>query len=339
MTLSDRELLVLADLYRLRAAPLGHLAELHADDGDRKKGYALIRRLAQKGLVRIKTVAWDRRQRCVVLTEDGYWIGADAAGLDPVGAYRRPNRLETKRLVKASEFYCAAVRAGLPREHILGRRQLLGELGLQPRDVPLMSWLVDGAGGRWGVHILWKRRNAPALERGIFAVSSLKVPYHAAVYMTVDAFRRARDKYVQGAPSSGLHLFTPEVVPRWAAWVAEGKGVEEDLGPTLLGLFPGALILPPPWDSPAACLVRHERDWLVVDMRFNRVGAVWPVARRARAGLEGSGWGQEVLFVFADRHQLFSWARRLGDWAWAAVEGAPELYRICEGKPVPGREA
>jgi DNA-binding MarR family transcriptional regulator len=336
---SEIEAELLGDLYRLKALAMRQVVERHSGDLGERALYSLVDRLAEKGFVRVRTAGWDKRIRYVVLTADGHALASEIAENGPPEDYRSPKEANVKRLLLANAFYIRAVKAGLSPEKILGRRELLEKLRVAPRDVPCLMWLAD-VGAGWAVHIPWKRRYRTAVDREIARMSTVKVQHHVIAYETEAAFNRDRARYVKTAPSSSLYLLPPDQVARWAAWLARSPRWTEDVGRMVGAAFPDAALLPPPPDSPGACLMRRNKDTLVVDMRFNRVGAVPLLARLIQSGFERRGWGSGVLLVFADLPQLKNWARHLGDWAWAVLEAEPGvLYRIAGGRPVVARRA
>lgn len=330
---------LLSDLYRLKVLAMRQVVERYSGDLGERALYSLVDRLAEKGLVRVRIAGWDKRVRYVVLTAEGYALASEITGDGVPQDYRSPKEADARRLLLANAFYIRAVKAGLNPERILGRRELLEKLQVQPRDAPCLMWLVN-VGSGWAVHIPWKKRYRAAIDREIGTMPVFKVEHHVIAYEAEAAFNRDRARYAKSAPSGSLYLLTPDLVARWAAWLAKGPRWTEDVGRTVSAAFPDAALLPPPPDSPGACLMRRNKDTLVVDMRFNRVGVVPLLNRAVQSGLERRGWGSGVLLVFADLPQLKSWARHLGDWAWAVLEAEPgALYRIAGGRPVVARRA
>jgi len=333
--LSEVEGKMVADLYRLKALTYGQIGELYAGDCGDKAVYRLVEGLENKGLIRVRVAEWDKRLRYVVLTADGYVLAADLNGAEAAEGYKTPKRGEAYRAVLANEFFVKAVAAGFPRERLAARKEALAFLGLQPNEASCLMWMASTKAGRWGVHIPWKKRPRQAIERGIMATPASAIQFHVIVYDNSVRFGRDRIRYAAGAPSMGLHLFTLDMVQKWAAWAAKEMTPEEDLGGLLRAAYPGAVILPPPADSPGVCLVRRQRDALVVDMRFNRVGALNAVLRAVRSGLDRKGWGAGILLIFSDVKQLKMWSAKLGNWAWALVEDQPgAIYRVTDGRPV-----
>lgn len=312
---------LLAGLLKLRALSLKQAADLYG-----KGAYRAVERLEEKGLVRVKPVE-PGKGKCVVLTAEGY---ARASGDGFSSSYRSPRSSEVRRALVAAEFYVRAVGGGLPPDRLVPRSGFLRELPVSPGEVPFLLWMVDG----WAVHVPWKKRHAAPLEREVGLLPAFRVSSHLVVYGGNDAFARACRRYASAPPSASLHLLTLDEVPSWASWLSKELPWTEDVGRAVSAAFPGASLSPAPPGSPGACLMRVKRDTLVVDMRWNRVGALALISRVGPSGLERRGWGSGAIFLFRDLAQLKFWSARTEAVSWALLESEPgAVFRVSAGKP------
>ncbi|MGB9887089.1 MAG: hypothetical protein ACPLRW_08835 [Moorellales bacterium] len=333
---TDREKKVLGWIDECGALTLEQVGAICGGNGNRISAYRLVERLERKGWVVVRQAEWDKRERYVVLTKDGHAVVEAVEGSRKLvtGEYRPVKRARARQAIMSAWFLIRMVESGFPRDRLVCRADALAAMKLRPQDAPMLAWLVDEAPQRrWAVHLLWKKRYHQALEREVALIPMRDAPFHIVVYENPLAFARDRKRYAEKALWSGLHLFTPETLKRWAAWAARSPTLEADLGPLLRAAYPGASMVPPPLGSPGVCVLKRQGEALVVDMRFERVGAAAAVIRSAQSELREQFSG--VVFVFADLAQLRWWALRLGDWARAVVENRPgEVYRVINRRPV-----